>query len=211
MKVRLKILLDEPRGSAWRSSARGVNCPVKSGKYVSDMSRKLKLNPKISYMLGLYSHCNQEKSAIGITVDNSRTIEKFVEISLKEFNVQPNRILISEEGRNTKALFYNSKLRNLFDKTIARKSKLFKYKNAYAMEYIAGVFDACGKVDNRGIFMEGIDREDQMILENLGIHILQKGKRNYIINDSFFIMFIKEFSMRLSYIAHIPGNERDPH
>ena len=32
MKARLKILPDEPRGGAWPSSARGVNCPVKSGK-----------------------------------------------------------------------------------------------------------------------------------------------------------------------------------
>ncbi len=31
MKVRLKTLLDKPRGSAWPPSARAVKCPVKSG------------------------------------------------------------------------------------------------------------------------------------------------------------------------------------
>ncbi len=31
MKVRLKTLLDKPRGSAWPPSARAVRCPVKSG------------------------------------------------------------------------------------------------------------------------------------------------------------------------------------
>ena len=31
MKVVLKILPDEPRGSAWPPSARAVRCPVKSG------------------------------------------------------------------------------------------------------------------------------------------------------------------------------------
>ncbi len=31
MKVGLKTLLDEPRGSAWPPSARAVKCPVKSG------------------------------------------------------------------------------------------------------------------------------------------------------------------------------------
>ncbi len=31
MKVRLKVLLDEPRGGAWPPSARAVRCPVKSG------------------------------------------------------------------------------------------------------------------------------------------------------------------------------------
>ena len=31
MKVRLKVLPDEPRGGAWPSSARAARCPVKSG------------------------------------------------------------------------------------------------------------------------------------------------------------------------------------
>ncbi len=31
MTVRLKVLPDEPRGSAWPPSARAVRCPVKSG------------------------------------------------------------------------------------------------------------------------------------------------------------------------------------
>ena len=31
MKVRLKVLPDEPRGSAWPSSARAARRPVKSG------------------------------------------------------------------------------------------------------------------------------------------------------------------------------------
>ncbi len=31
MKVRLKVLLDKPRGSVWPPLARFVRCPVKSG------------------------------------------------------------------------------------------------------------------------------------------------------------------------------------
>ena len=31
MKVRLKVLPNKPRGSAWPPSARAVRCPVKSG------------------------------------------------------------------------------------------------------------------------------------------------------------------------------------
>ncbi len=31
MKVRLKALLDKPRGGAWPPPARAVRCPVKSG------------------------------------------------------------------------------------------------------------------------------------------------------------------------------------
>ena len=31
MKVRLKVLPNEPRGAAWPPSVRAVRCPVKSG------------------------------------------------------------------------------------------------------------------------------------------------------------------------------------
>ncbi len=46
MKVRLKVLLDEPRGSAWPPSARAVRCPVKSGN-----ERDLRLQLLVSYAI----------------------------------------------------------------------------------------------------------------------------------------------------------------
>ena len=45
MKVRLKILPDEPRGVAWPSSARGVNCLVKSSNERDPCLQLLSLSP----------------------------------------------------------------------------------------------------------------------------------------------------------------------
>ncbi len=62
MKVSLKGLLDEPRGSAWPPSARAVRCPVKSGN-----ERDLHLQ-LLAALLEDRAHCgdclgNQEEGA----------------------------------------------------------------------------------------------------------------------------------------------------
>ncbi len=62
MKVSLKGLPDEPRGSAWPSSARAVRCPVKSGN-----ERDLYLQLLTTH-LGNRAHCgdclgNKEEGA----------------------------------------------------------------------------------------------------------------------------------------------------
>ncbi len=47
MKVRLKVLLNKPRGGAWPPSARAVKCPVKSGN-----ERDLHLQLPASFAIG---------------------------------------------------------------------------------------------------------------------------------------------------------------
>ncbi len=212
MKARLKILPNKPRSTAWRSPARDVNCPVKSGKPVSDtMSKKLKLSPSISYLLGMYGKCAQERSAsIAMTSSNASAIEKAVKISMDELGISPNKLLITEFDDITRVMFYNSKLRKLFDDALSRKMKIFKHPNDYAAEYIAGMFDAIGAIAHTGMYLSNIDPGDYMIIDTLGIHILQKGNRYYIINESMFTLLISKYSMKLLSIAHGPGNERDP-
>ncbi len=50
MKVSLKGLPKEPRGSAWPSSARAVRCPVKSGNE-RDLYLQLLTNLVIEHMV----------------------------------------------------------------------------------------------------------------------------------------------------------------
>ncbi len=47
MKVRLKVLLNKPRGGAWPPSARAVKCPVKSGN-----ERDLYLQLPTKFLIG---------------------------------------------------------------------------------------------------------------------------------------------------------------
>lgn len=51
MKVVLKTLPDEPRGSAWPPSARAVRCPVKSGNE-QDLCPQLLTNSVIEHIVG---------------------------------------------------------------------------------------------------------------------------------------------------------------
>ncbi len=51
MKVRLMVLLNEPRGIAWPPSARTVRCPVKSGNE-RDLYLQLLANFMIEHFVG---------------------------------------------------------------------------------------------------------------------------------------------------------------
>ncbi len=51
MKVRLKVLPDEPRGIAWPPSARTVRCPVKSGNE-QDLRPQLLTSYAIEHIVG---------------------------------------------------------------------------------------------------------------------------------------------------------------
>ena len=52
MKVSLKGLPDEPRGSAWPSSARAVRCPVKSGNERDLYLQLLTTSFRIEHIVG---------------------------------------------------------------------------------------------------------------------------------------------------------------
>ncbi len=52
MKVGLKTLLDEPRGSAWPPSARAVRCPVKSGNERDLYLQLLATHSRIEHIVG---------------------------------------------------------------------------------------------------------------------------------------------------------------
>ena len=206
VKVRPKILPDKPRGSAWRSSARGVNCSVKSGKLMSDaMTRKLRLTPDTCYILGIYS-CSIG-SPISLTTTKEEMIEKFVKIAT-DLGVAPEKIKI-EKGVKLRAFFYNSKLEKLFRNTLNRRDKVFAYKNAYALSYVAGLFDCNGGFDRFGFFLRKPNPADILIVGNLGFNVIESGGRVYITNTQLFVTLMSGYSLMLSSFIHRPGNERD--
>ncbi len=200
VKVRLKILPDEPRGSAWRPPARGVNCPVKSGKLVSDtMTQRLKLTENICYMLGIYECSNKDR--ISVTSSDNELIAKFSKLALEDFKEEPNRILMESDGELTTAFFYHSKLKKNFDRALDRKEHIFKYKNAYSGNYFAAIFDCNGGVDRKGAYIRDLDKGDAMILERFGIHT-EIGKKAHLINQNAFVTLIREYSLKIASIIH---------
>ncbi len=70
MKVRLKALPDEPRGSAWPSSARAVGCPVKSGNE-RDLYPQLLATSWIEHIVGTALETRRKVQAtIGLYAPN---------------------------------------------------------------------------------------------------------------------------------------------
>ncbi len=70
MKVSLKGLLDEPRGSAWPSSARAVKCPVKSGNE-RDLYLQLLATFRIEHIVGTALETRRKVQAtIGLYAPN---------------------------------------------------------------------------------------------------------------------------------------------
>lgn len=162
------------------------------------MSKKLALTEQTSYMLGIYAHSPQEPSAsVAAESGSEAAIEKFSYIALNELGIEPNKILVSQDKDTYRALFYHSKIRKLFDRALERKTKLFKYENAHAAQYLAGTFDAVGGINTKGTYLAGIDAADSVILENLGLHTMQQGSKHYMNNAGKFIEFVKKYSAKL--------------
>jgi hypothetical protein len=158
------------------------------------MTKKLKLTPKVSYILGLYS-CNKG-SAIGIVTKSNEIAARFVKSAIDDFGIAPNKILVEEAEDEQKLYFYNSKLKKLFDRALDTKERLFKYKNDYSANYFAALFDVNGGKDPKGLFIKNLDEKDTSILDDLGFHTTVRGGKTYVLNSGLFLDFIKEFSIR---------------
>ena len=160
------------------------------------MSKKLKLNPSVSYIMGICSHTIS--NYIGLRSRYEKVVEKFVKISMDEFGIEPNKILISEEHGVSEVKFYNSKLKKLITDALEKKVRLFKYRNDYSAEYVAGMFDAYGGVNPKGPYIDSLDNGEMLILENMGVHTMQQGSKSYIINPGAFVGIITGHSVLAS-------------
>lgn len=161
------------------------------------MATKLKLTPPVSYMLGIYSVSRAGMDPIGVRSRNAAVIEKFAKTAMKEFGIEPNKLIVNEGGIS----FYNSKLKKLFEKALERRTKTFKYDNDYSGNYVAGLFDAAGGGDARGLYIIGIDAHDALLLDGLGIHTMQRGKKHYIMNEKVFMGLVKKHSERIASVT----------
>ncbi len=71
MKVSLKGLLDEPRGSAWPSSAHAVRCPVKSGNERDLYLQLLTTDFRIEHIVGTaFERRRKVQATVGLYAPN---------------------------------------------------------------------------------------------------------------------------------------------
>jgi len=149
---------------------------------------KIKLTPDLSYLVGLW---RKRRSAEGLgVVGNEEFLELFTaEVLEKELTTTDK--LLTEEN---KVYFYHSAYRKFFQQIEKEQMERFKYLNEYAANYLAGMFDAIGNVDTKGIvFLNSMTRQDQMMLLRLGFGTRKRGDSLILERPVVFLAFIKNF------------------
>lgn len=169
------------------------------------MSRKLAISPDTSYLLGLYRCSARNGPAISITTRTHEILERFIRIAMSSLEVEPNKLLLSEEEGSSTVTFYNSRAKRMLEDALNRRERIFKYKNEYSANYFAALMDCNGGVDGKGVFLQGLDAVDWIVLERIGFHSTSSGRKTHFINGKAFLEFISAFSVTVGKrVKHRP-------
>jgi len=93
-----------------------------------------------------------------------------------------------------KVYFYHTAYRKFFQEVEKEQLERFKYLNEYAANYIAGMFDASGHIDERGVVSLGqANKQDEMMLLRLGFQTRRRADRLVIERPVVFLTFIRNY------------------
>lgn len=157
---------------------------------------KIKLTPTLCYLAGIQSRFNEESGAVGIKTNIDAIEQHFISICLKELGIEPNRILINEDGGIRHIFFYHSKLKRQLKQIMDNQNKLFRLPTNETRSYIAGIFDGSGYTKDGYLFIHKISRSDELLLESLTVHI--KGTK--ILSIKTFLSIIKGYSILVNVL-----------
>ena len=153
---------------------------------------KIKLTPAVCYVAGLQCNSHEEHSAVGVHTSNKEIEQKFIEISVNELDIPPNRIIIREAGARMRHIyFYHSRICRRLKDVVNSSEKIFKRKNLFTASYIAGMFDATGHTDDRGLYLKRIGPREAILLQNLDIYT--RGGR--LTNPKAFLLLVRGSSI----------------
>ena len=156
-----------------------------------------KLSPEICYIAGLLSKSSQEeRSMVGVRTTIDDVVENFVEVALR-IGIDTKKIIIEDIEGTKYVYFFHSKIAKQAREIIEKETKIFKFKNEFSSNYIAGIFDASGRIHNGRVSIGGLSQMDHLMLQNLGIHT----RGNSILNISDFFSLIKEKSIVLKNMS----------
>lgn len=155
---------------------------------------KPKLTSSLCYMAGLQSKAHEERSAVGVYTGLESLEQRFIEIAIKELGIEPNRIVIRDAGGGMRhILFYHSRIAKRLREIVDKSDRIFKRRNELAGAYVAGMFDAAGHKDARGLYIKKIEPKDAVLLQNLEIYT----RGNRITNAGSFMELARGFSLLL--------------
>ncbi len=171
---------------------------------------KYRLTPRISYLIGFWKKKKIQKGigVQGIEHEVSHFVKEILELKLTE----PSKMLFLKNDSG--AYFFNTKLRTFFEGIVREDVDRFKYKNEYSANYLAGMFDAAGRViltepkdkevDNSVVLITDSNKQEEFILLKLGYRAKLVKGNVYIIHAKDFISFIKPFvKLKISMLNHI--------
>ena len=149
---------------------------------------KVKLSPELSYIIGLW---RKSRCFDGLGVKGDKTLlEVFSKEVLDKQLTVSGKLLATED----KVYFYHTAYRKFFQEVEKEQLERFKYLNEYAANYLAGIFDAIGEIDDRGVVsLSKTNRQDEMMLLRLGFVNKRRGERLIIEKPIVFLAFIKNY------------------
>ncbi len=152
---------------------------------------KLKLTPEFSYLIGFWSKI-RSKEGIGIEGENELQ-EIFAKQVLDQKLMETEKLL----SDTNKIYFYHGKYRKFFQQIEAEKLDRYKYINEYSASYLAGMFDAIGKINEQGVvYLEKRGSTDEMLLSRLGFPTRKIGNSLIILRPKAFLLLIKNYTKR---------------
>jgi hypothetical protein len=149
---------------------------------------KIKLTPELSYIIGLW---RKARCFDGLGVRGGRgVLEEFSKEVLEKQLTTSDKLLTDED----RVYFYHTAYRKFFQEIEKEQLERFKYLNEYAANYLAGMFDAAGEIDSRGVVSLGrSSSQDEMMLLRLGFVTRRSGDRLVMEKPVVFLAFIKNY------------------
>lgn len=159
---------------------------------------KFTTNPARAYLLGLWK---SRRTKEGVGVGGHRELcEAFLKVCLDEKLAQPDKVKFLE-GPIYKCYFYNSAIRAWLDSEMEKREERLKYKNEFAANYFAGVFDAKGGFAQAGKreipYILG-DRVDEMTLSRLNFRVKKERGKIAVISDDFYGWIMPYLKLEIS-------------
>ena len=157
---------------------------------------KIHLTPEFSYIIGFWRK-RRTSEGLGIHGDE-KYLEIFSKEALQNGLTTPERFL--HEG--DRIYFYHTAYRKFFQEIEEQQLERFKYMNDYAASYLAGMFDSCGGIDEKGfVYLTRMSTHDEMLLLRLGFGAKRNKDMLIVERPKAFLAFIK------NYVKIHSGNE----
>ncbi len=149
---------------------------------------KIRLSPELSYIIGFWRK-RRTKDGIGIYGEQTQ-LEIFSKGILDTGLTTPDKMLNDDD----KIYFYHTAYRKFFQQIEKEQLDRYRYLNDYAASYLAGIFDSCGGIDEKGfVYLSKANKQDEMMLLRLGFGTKSKADRLVIERPVAFLTFIKNY------------------